>query len=353
IGLGKLGVVDDKYDVSISTACPALNDIVVDSVEVGQTCVKHLGKNNLGIAFGKIRRRVVTLNGELIDKYGTMSGSLRSTVERVLSSLESQLQEKKDELPKLEFESLNYQKLYFTNKFLIETSPSKIEEEIKILQDKILEIWGDKLRAQKSKQIVKENLEELNNDRKYYKRNSTESQFKIQKQIEDSERNLIENKQKEIHWQKSLNDLTLHEIGGDYEQEFQIYTDDELDAMNKDTLQGEIDILKEYNIREKEYNLRNECKDNYDNLRKQRLDEFIHGFNFISQNLKEIYQRYAAEKSWKNMSNLSGGEKTFSSLALVFALHHFKPTPIYVMDKIDATLDFPDHLIGVYKTDDQ
>ena len=45
-------------------------------------------------------------------------------------------------------------------------------------------------------------------------------------------------------------------------------------------------------------------------------------------------------KSWKNIANLSGGEKTLSSLALVFALHHFKPTPLYVMDEIDAALDF-------------
>merc|ERR1712188_326790 len=44
--------------------------------------------------------------------------------------------------------------------------------------------------------------------------------------------------------------------------------------------------------------------------------------------------------SWKNISNLPGGEKTLSSLALVFALHHFKPTPLYFMDEIDAALDF-------------
>ena len=32
--------------------------------------------------------------------------------------------------------------------------------------------------------------------------------------------------------------------------------------------------------------------------------------------------------------------KNSELLALVFALHHFKPTPLYVMDEIDAALDF-------------
>ncbi|KAI6918325.1 hypothetical protein KC341_g17961, partial [Hortaea werneckii] len=97
-----------------------------------------------------------------------------------------------------------------------------------------------------------------------------------------------------------------------------------------------------------------------------RLEGFMEGFSLISLRLKEMYQMITMggnaelelvdsldpfsegilfsvmppKKSWKNIGNLSGGEKTLSSLALVFALHHYKPTPLYVMDEIDAALDF-------------
>lgn len=132
--LGNLGTIDEKYDVAISTACPALENMVVESVEVGQQCIDYLKKNNLGrsnfilldrlprrdmstiytpesvprlfdlvkpkdpkfapafysvmqntlvardleqanrIAYGARRWRVVTLDGQLIDMSGTMSG---------------------------------------------------------------------------------------------------------------------------------------------------------------------------------------------------------------------------------------------------------------------------------------
>lgn len=132
--LGNLGTIDREYDVAISTACPSLENLVVDSVAVGQQCIEYLRKNNLGranficlkelagrdlsavetpegvprlfdlvqskddifhsaffsvlqntlvakdleqanrIAYGARRWRVVTLDGQLIDVSGTMSG---------------------------------------------------------------------------------------------------------------------------------------------------------------------------------------------------------------------------------------------------------------------------------------
>ena len=168
------------------------------------------------------------------------------------------------------------------------------------------------------------------------------------------------------------------------------YTRDELADMSKDKLKGEIAILEEktqnavdlavlaeYRRRVEEHHSRSSAlatsvsardaaKRRTDELRRLRLEGFMEGFSAISLRLKEMYQMITMggnaelelvdsldpfsegilfsvmppKKSWKNIGNLSGGEKTLSSLALVFALHHYKPTPLYVMDEIDAALDF-------------
>lgn len=59
-------------------------------------------------------------------------------------------------------------------------------------------------------------------------------------------------------------------------------------------------------------------------------------YRLVSQGI--VFSVRPPKKSWRNIANLSGGEKTLSSLSLVFALHHFRPTPLYVMDEIDAAL---------------
>ncbi|GMF82647.1 unnamed protein product [[Candida] boidinii] len=120
-----------------------------------------------------------------------------------------------------------------------------------------------------------------------------------------------------------------------------------------DEVKVDLDVLQEYARRFTEYSerkndlnssveRRDDMKQKCEELRKRRLDEFMTGFNMISSTLKEMYQMITMggnaelelvdsldpfsegilfsvmppKKSWKNISNLSGGEKTLSSLAL-------------------------------------
>lgn len=246
-------------------------------------------------------------------------------------------------------------------------------------------------------------LEEMQEKVKEIKLNTDERSKEINqfRKIEVELSNKIESHQKELrentarlrHWTGKLSELALHDAGNDDDMQTELpaYSEDELQDMNSDELKAEIalleektdkasvdlSVLEEYRRREKEFKTRNAdlsdavsqrdaMKQRYEDLRQRRLDEFMEGFGQISVKLKEMYQMITMggnaelelvdsldpfsegilfsvmppKKSWKNISNLSGGEKTLSSLALVFALHHFKPTPLYVMDEIDAALDF-------------
>lgn len=44
-------------------------------------------------------------------------------------------------------------------------------------------------------------------------------------------------------------------------------------------------------------------------------------------------------KRFLDMEHLSGGERTIAALALLFAIHSFRPAPFFILDEIDAALD--------------
>uniref|UniRef100_A0A2P2HWI0 Structural maintenance of chromosomes protein n=1 Tax=Hirondellea gigas TaxID=1518452 RepID=A0A2P2HWI0_9CRUS len=222
------------------------------------------------------------------------------------------------------------------------------------------------------------------------------SKIEIDQEIEKFDGIIKENKSKIGHWKKKLSKLELQEVPLTKEGEDNSTTLDELSEealqdldvkkleyeleMKEDQLaqcRPNLAVIQEYRKKEEIYlqrvseldditSSRDDQRKHHDNLRKQRLNEFMAGFSIISNKLKEMYQMITLggdaelelvdsldpfsegivfsvrppKKSWKNITNLSGGEKTLSSLALVFALHYYKPTPLYVMDEIDAALDF-------------
>ena len=104
----------------------------------------------------------------------------------------------------------------------------------------------------------------------------------------------------------------------------------------------------------------------FERVRHERDTLFNEAFTHISQNIDEIYKqvtggagmavlsvdalqdaflhgvRYSAvppSKSFRDIVQLSGGEKTVAALALLFAIHSFRPAPFFIMDEVDAALD--------------
>lgn len=51
------------------------------------------------------------------------------------------------------------------------------------------------------------------------------------------------------------------------------------------------------------------------------------------------YNTMPPSKRFRDMEQLSGGEKTVAALALLFAIHDYRPSPFFVLDEIDAALD--------------
>ncbi|NP_997975.2 structural maintenance of chromosomes 1A, like [Danio rerio] len=109
------------------------------------------------------------------------------------------------------------------------------------------------------------------------------------------------------------------------------------------------------------------AKQAFEQIKKERFDRFHACFESVATNIDEIYKALsrnssaqaflgpenpeepyldginyncvAPGKRFRPMDNLSGGEKTVAALALLFAIHSYKPAPFFVLDEIDAALD--------------
>lgn len=302
---------------------------------------------------------------EEVENQGSISESLNARVEEA----EAELGEKKQELSRLKAElDEKTSELNETRAVEIEMR-NKLEENQKALVEnqKRLRYWNEKLGK-----LVLQNVSDLSGPPAAKKPTEGDGEKGEEGQEEPTE-------------------VEKEEESQEQPEELPRFTEDELQDMDKESLKAEIaaleektqnvnvdvSVLSEYRRRVEEHAARSSdlasaiqqrdaAKKRCDDLRRLRLEGFMEGFGTISLRLKEMYQMITMggnaelelvdsldpfsegilfsvmppKKSWKNISNLSGGEKTLSSLALVFALHHYKPTPLYVMDEIDAALDF-------------
>lgn len=355
---------------------------IEDEIKMLQDRIMEAGGIKLRSQKGKvdsIREQLETLNEQV-----AASDLSRVKAEKNLGKSEKAFTSSTQELDivGVELEELRKEVILHSN--TAQESAAKAEEAQMYLQEKKEELA-----------VFKADLDEKMGDL-----NKTRAaEIEMKNKLEEHHKVLTDNQKRSRHWQQELGKLELQSIatlsggveGEEEDLDLPIYTEDELADMDKNEFNAQIaaleekienvnidlTVLQEYRRRVDEYTVRatdletavsgrDSVKRRLDDLRQRRLDEFMVGYGIISVQLKEMYQMITMggnaelelvdsldpfaegilfsvmppKKSWKNISNLSGGEKTLSSLALVFALHHYKPTPLYVMDEIDAALDF-------------
>jgi structural maintenance of chromosome 4 len=251
--LGSLGTIDEKYDVAISTACPALENMVVDTVEVGQQCIDYLRKNNLGranfilldrlpkrdmssiytpesvprlfdlvkpkdpkfapafysvlqntlvandlqhanrIAYGARRWRVVTLDGQLIDMSGTMSGG-GTRVARGGMSSKLVADMSKDQVAKLEQDRDEMERklhAFQDKQRQLENSIREKSDEIPRLETKIQKIAIEIESARRSLADAQRRVKELSEQRRSSKGDDNRGRTQaLEKQIATLEKEI-------------------------------------------------------------------------------------------------------------------------------------------------------------------
>lgn len=136
-----------------------------------------------------------------------------------------------------------------------------------------------------------------------------------------------------------------------------------------EALQGkEKEVIEKFEATRKE---EREISDRYNSIKQRRYELFMEAFDHISKSIDRIYKqltkshthplggtaylnlenedepflhgiKYTAmppTKRFRDMEQLSGGEKTVAALALLFSIHSYRPSPFFILDEVDAALD--------------
>ena len=249
----------------------------------------------------------------------------------------------------------------------IEVKAADLEEKIKQLGEKLIEL-------QKQRDLVQE---ELLNAETQKNKISNEIE-KIGEQVESfkTRRKELEPELEEIRAELKQNDIDINtltpteisteEITGKI-QRLQKRME-EMEPVNMLAIQA-YDEVKARQEEKKEQiatltNERQQIMEKMNGYEQIKKETFMKTYNNINENFKDIFSRLSEgegslllenpenpfeggltieaqprDKKKQKLGSMSGGEKSLTALAFVFAIQKYMPSPFYALDEVDANLD--------------
>jgi len=346
---GVVGLITNliKFDSKYS---PAIQYIFGDTIIV----------ENLGVArqLGIGNVRMVTLDGDLVEKSGAMIGGYYQKKDEVSGGLDFGTQEYENNKKELE-EEINFLRIEIgqLNKKLDELRASKEVEskEVVDLENERMKIDEELAKvALMRKELYNKRLEsqtrinrlKINNARKEAELNNLKIEVEKYKDIE-----YIDEKPATLEFQiqeatSILNSLGLVNMKAIEEYDAFKGEFDELKHKYdqiKNERQAIIDMIEKIEGKKKEVFY--ECLRAIDNNFREAFREMANGTSSIElENPLDIesgllIQANPAGKNMLNLDAMSGGEKALTALAFLFSVQKYKPAPFYVLDEVDAALD--------------
>lgn len=343
---GVIGIASNliNFDKRFSPAIEFVfgNTLIIESLDFGK---KWIGK-----------ARMVTLDGDLIEKSGVMVGGYYFRVSKTVQTATSEIEECEKMKEKLKEEIKVF------------------EKEIKECEEKLKQLSESKeakeiIDLEKVKVDVQQELDSLREKRKiaYEQRLAVQTELNrlaIQKARVEAELETVRIEAQQYGEVKPVEksvralEIALRKAQTELAS---------LGAVNFKAIEQYEKFKSEFSEYKQKYEKILEEKkavlEMIEQIEQKRREVFFKTLNEVSEKFNEMFHRmtggYAslsledpnnlesglviqanpAGKNLVNIDAMSGGEKSLTALAFLFAIQEYKPAPFYILDEIDAALD--------------